>query len=80
MTNDKLKIVKSTKNIFENARDVTVSKLVEMTNQGVIKLDRDQLTRVIQVVQTTLDNSYQNSIKFHEREITNALEEASKKK
>lgn len=83
MSNGKIKIIKSTKNIFDSAKDTTISKVIELSNSGVIKIEKQELVKLVQTIKSTFDDSFQRSVKFHEKEISNVLDrsdEQSKKK
>jgi hypothetical protein len=79
MSEEKIKLLKNTKTIFDSAKDSTISKIIEMNNAGILKLDRDQLVKVVDVIRVSLEESYSRSSVYYEKEVNKALDLSKKK-
>ena len=74
MSEEKIKLLRNTKTIFDSAKDSTISKIIEMNNAGILKLDRDQLVKVVDVIRVSLEESYSRSSVYYEKEVNKALD------
>ena len=79
MSEEKIKLLRNTKTIFDSAKDSTISKIIEMNNAGILKLDRDQLIKVVDVLRVSLEESYSRSSVYYEKEVNKALDLSKKK-
>jgi hypothetical protein len=79
MSEEKIKLLRNTKTIFDSAKDSTISKIIEMNNAGILKLDRDQLVKVVDVIRVSLEESYSRSSVYYEKEVNKALDLSKKK-
>jgi hypothetical protein len=79
MSEEKIKLLRNTKTIFDSAKDSTISKIIEMNNAGILKLDRDQLIKVVDVIRVSLEESYSRSSVYYEKEVNKALDLSKKK-
>jgi hypothetical protein len=74
MVDNKIKIIRSTKNIFDSAKDTTVNNIIAYAKQGEIQIDQATLTKVVNLVQISLDESFQRSAKVFEKEVGAVLD------
>jgi hypothetical protein len=79
MSEEKIKLLRNTKTIFDSAKDSTISKIIEMNNAGILKLDRDQLIKVVDIIRVSLEESYSRSSVYYEKEVNKALDLSKKK-
>jgi hypothetical protein len=79
MSEEKIKLLRNTKTIFDSAKDSTISKIIEMNNAGILKLDRDQFIKVVDIIRVSLEESYSRSSVYYEKEVNKALDLSKKK-
>ena len=69
MSDHKMKIVRSAKNIFDAAKDNTISNIVNCTVNGQIQVDMATLQKITNLIGASLDESFQKSVKSFEKEV-----------
>lgn len=73
-TNGKIRLMRTTKNVFDSAKDSTVSSIISMVNEGKIKMDRQNMTKLVGLINNMMDESFQRGSKSIEREVDYVLE------
>lgn len=71
MSDHKMKIIRSAKNIFDTAKDNTVSNIVNYAVKGDLQIDRVTLEKITKLIQISLDESFQRGVSTFEKEIDN---------
>jgi len=75
------KISKEMKTLIDSTKDVINKNLADSVSSGSIKIDKSQLEKLLQIIDASVDDSYQRSINFFQRSLSKHLdsEKTSKK-
>lgn len=74
---EKLKLVRFTKNLMDSAKDTTVNSILTLVNEGKIQIDRNSLTKLISIVNNSIDESFQKGSRSLEREIDSLIKNST---
>lgn len=73
------KIAKASWTLLEGIKDQTTSNLITSIQTGAVKVEKDQLERLIQLVSASVEAGYHKGFRTFDKVVQKALEEQSEK-
>lgn len=69
------KIAKATWTLLEGMKDQVRSDLIASVQSGLVKVEKDQIERLVHIVTTSMDAGYHKAFRTFDRVVTKAIEE-----